>query len=136
MSNNNISDVGATALAQALHHNSTLKTLNLSHNNISDAGATDLAQALRHNSTLEKLYLSHNNISDAGATDLAQALHHNSTLEKLDLDGNDGIGEEGIRQLVQTVNTSVNRIWLPKRYEAYASQCMEYDAVKTRVGFI
>ena len=136
--NNSISDAGATALAQALHHNSTLNTLDLSQNNISDAGATALAQALHHNSTLKGLDLSSNNISGAGATDLAQALHHNSTLKKLDLDGIDGIGEEGIRQLVQalTVNTSVNSIWLPKRYEAYASQCMEHDAVKTRVGFI
>ena len=112
LSHNNLSDAGATALAQALHHNSTLKELNLSHNNLSDAGATALAQALHHNSTLKELNLSHNNISesDAGATDLAQALHHNSTLERLLLHGNNGIGEEGTRQLVQalTVNTSTN----------------------------
>ena len=62
LSNNNISDVGATDLAQALHHNSTLKELNLSRNNISDAGVTALAQALHHNSTLEKLHLFINNI--------------------------------------------------------------------------
>ena len=138
LSHNNISDVGATDLAQALHHNSTLNTLDLSHNNISDVGATDLAQALHHNSTLNTLDLSHNNISDVGATDLAQALHHNSTLERLDLDGNVGIGEEGTHQLVQalTVNTSVNRLWLPKRCEKYASQCMEYNAVKTRISFV
>ena len=137
LSRNNISDVGATALAQALHHNSTLKELNLFSNNISDAGATDLAQALRHNSTLERLNLYNNNISDVGATDLAQALRHNSTLEWLYLDGNDGIGEEGTRQLVQalTVNTSINRLFLPKRCKEYASQCMEYNAVKTRISF-
>ena len=70
---------------------SDLNTLDLSHNNISNVGATDLAQALHHNSTLKGLSLSHNNISDVGATDLAQALHHNSTLERLDLYDNDGI---------------------------------------------
>ena len=131
LSNNNISDDGATALARALHHNSTLNTLDLSNNNISDVGATALAQALHHNSTLKKLSLSNNNISDVGATALAQALHHNSTLEKLTLYSNDGIGEEGTRQLVQalTVNTSINSLWLPKRCEEYASQCMEYNAV-------
>ena len=100
LSRNNISDAGATALAQALHHNSTLERLDLSSNNISDAGATALAQALHHNSTLKELDLSHNNISDVGATDLAQALRHNSTLRKLELYHNDGIGEEGTRQLV------------------------------------
>ena len=148
LNNTNISDVGATDLAQALHHNSTLKGLYLYHNNISDVGATDLAQALHHNSTLKELDLSKNNISNVGATDLAQALHHNSTLERLELHGNDGIGEEGTRQLVQalTVNTSI-KLWLPWRCEEYASQCMENDAVKpfevlkkyfvkTRVQFI
>ena len=137
LSSNNISDVGATDLAQALHYNSTLNELNLNNNSISDVGATALAQALHHNSTLKELILSCNNISDVGATDLAQALQHNSTLKTLYLYGNDGIGEEGTRQLVQalTVNTSGHRLWLPKRCEKYASQCMEYNAVKTRVTF-
>ena len=34
-----ISDAGAVALAQALHHNSTLEKLDLSNNSIGDAGA-------------------------------------------------------------------------------------------------
>ena len=138
LNNNNISVVGATALAQALPHNSTLKRLNLNNNSISDVGATDLAQALHHNSTLKELILSHNNISDVGATELAQALlRHNSTLNELWLHGNAGIGEEGTRQLVQamTVNTSI-KLWLPNRCIEYASQCMEYDAVKTRVTYL
>ena len=135
---NNISDAGATALAQALHHNSTLKELVLSNNNISDVGATDLAQALHHNSTLNRLDLYNNNISDAGATALARAFHHNSTLKELKLYGNDGIGEEGARQLVQalTVNTSIRTVWLPARCKAYASQCIEYDTVKTRIRWL
>ena len=111
LSNNSISDVGATALAQALHHNSTLKMLWLSHNNISDAGATDLAQALYHNSTLKELNLSHNSISDAGGTDLAQALHHNSTLEMLDLSHN-VISDAGARNLAQALhhNSTLERL--------------------------
>ena len=135
LSHNNISDAGATALAQALHHNSTLKELDLSNNNISDVGATALAQVLHHNSTLKELDLSNNNISDVGATALAQVLHHNFTLKRLDLDGNDGIGEEGTRQLIQalTVNTSILSLSLPKRCEEYATQCMEYSAVRDRI---
>ena len=111
LSKNNISDDGAVALAQALHHNSTLKRLDLSNNNISDGGAVALAQALHHNSTLKWLDLSNNNISGGGAVALAQALHHNSTLKRLNLSGNDAIGEEGTHQLVQalTVNTSITK---------------------------
>ena len=91
----NISDDGAVALAHALHHNCTLKELDLSNNNISDGGAVALAHALHRNCTLERLDLSNNSISDAGAVALAQALHHNSTLERLYLYGNDVIGKVG-----------------------------------------
>ena len=109
---NKINDAGAVALAQALHHNSTLERLDLSDNNISDGGAVALAQALHHNSTLKVLDLSNNNISDGGAVALARALHQNSTLERLDLSGNDAIGKEGTHQLVQalTVNTSITKV--------------------------
>ena len=140
LSNNSISDAGAVALAQALHHNSTLGGLNLSNNSISDAGAVALAQALHHNSTLKWLVLFNNSISNAGVVALAQALHHNSTLKGLDLSDNDGIGEGGTHQLVQalTVNTSIRewcRLYLPRRCEEYATQCMQYDTVKNRMHF-
>ena len=123
-----ISDAGAVALAQALHHNTTMTVLKLSENSIGDVGAVALAQALHHNSTLKMLYLSKNSISDAGAVALAHALHHNSTLKRLDLGGNDGIGEEGTHQLIQalSVNSSITRacgLVLPKSCEEYATQC-------------
>ena len=139
LSNNSISDAGAVALAQTLHHNSTLTVLVLSNNSISDAGAVALAQALHHNSTLTGLVLSNNSISDAGAVALAKALHHNSTLTSLDLSGNDGIGEEGTRQLVQalTMNTSIgdSGLHLPGRCEEYAKQCPQYYTVSKRIWF-
>ena len=118
--------------------------IKLNKKSISDAGAVALAQTLHHNSTLKELNLCYNNISDAGAVALAQALHHNSTLEELILHGNGGIGKEGTHQLVQalTVNTSIIRkglhccfggLWLPKRCEEYATQCTQYDTVKNRM---
>ena len=133
--NNSISDAGAVALAQALHHNSTLKRLDLSESSISDAGTVALAQALHHNSTLKGLYLYNNSISDTGAVALAQALHRTSTLVWLDLSGNDAIGEEGTCQLVQSlsVNTSISRLTLPKKCTEYAKQCTEYDTVKNKI---
>ena len=139
----NITDAGAAAIAQALHHNSTLKELDLS-NSISDAGAVALAQALHHNSTLKDLNLSSNRISDVGVVALAQALHHNSTLKMLDLSGNDAIGKEGTHQLVQalTVNTSLTKVTsyyggltLSRRCEEYATQCIHYKKVKSRIRF-
>ena len=113
LSNNSVSDAGATAVAKALHHNSTLWQLDLSNNSVSDTGATAVAQALRHNSTLRELDLSNNSVSDAGATALAQALHHNSRLGGLNLSGNDAINEESTRELVHalTVNTCEEWQW-------------------------
>ena len=104
---NNICDVGATDLAQALHHNSALKELNLVGNNISDAGATALAQALHHNSTLKELNLVGNNISDAGATALARALHHNSTLKELNLSDNN-LSDVGATDLAQALHHKIH----------------------------
>ena len=106
-----ISDAGAVALAQALHHNSTLERLNLYNNSISDAGAVALAQALHHNSTLQELYLSNNSISDAGAVALAQALHHNSTLVRLDLPNN-SISDDGAVALAQALHHNSTLEWL------------------------
>ena len=117
----------------------------LNNKSISDAGAVALAQALHHNSTWRRLNLSNNSISDAGAVALAQALHHNSTWRRLDLSYNDGIGEEGTHQLVQalTVNTSISStprggicVRLPERCEEYATQCTQYDTVKNRMLFL
>ena len=132
-----INDAESDNLAQALHHNSTLKWLYLSNNNISDAGAVALAQVLHQNFVLERLNLSKNNIRDVGAVALARALHHNSTLKWLDLSYNDAIGKEGTHQLVQalTVNTSITKI-LPMRCKEYATQCTQYNTVKDRITFL
>ena len=111
LSNNSISDAGAVPLAQALHHNSTLEGLDLSDNSISDAGAVALAQALHHNSTLERLDLSDNSISDAGAVALPQALHHNSTLKGLYL-SNNSISDAGAVALAQALHHNSTLKWL------------------------
>ena len=128
LSNNSVSDVGATAVAQALHHNSTLGELDLSNNSVNNAGATALAQALHHNSTLLQLDLSNNNITNAGATALAQALHHNSRLGCLNLSGNDAIYEKGTHELVRalTVNARVARWWTYSGGLVLPKRCEEF----------
>ena len=116
-----------------------LGKISLQCNNISDAG---LAKVLHHNSSVKRLDLSNNNISDVGAVALAQALHYNSTLERLNLSGNDAIGKEGTHQLVQalTVNISITTshgsgLILPRRCEEYATQCTQYNTVKNKIAF-
>ena len=111
LSNNSISDAGTVALAQALHHNSTLTWVYLSNNSISDAGAVALAQALHHNSTLRELNLFNNSISDAGAVALAQALHHNSTLTELNL-SNNSISDAGTVALAQALHHNSTLTWV------------------------
>ena len=87
-------------------------------------------------------------ISDAGAIALAQALHHNSTLKKLDLSDNDGIGEDGTHQLVQSLKFNsmtcnyydydlhvFGGLELPKRCEQYAIQCTNYHTVEEKLQF-
>ena len=103
LSNNSISDDGAVALAQTLHHNSTIQELDLYNNSISDDGAVALAQALHHNSTMQELDLYNNSISDDGAVALAQTLHHNSTMQKLDLSDN-SISDDGAVALAQALH--------------------------------
>ena len=111
LSNNSISGAGALALAKALRHNSTLKKLNLSNNSISGAGALALAKALRHNSTLTILNVSENNISDAGVVALASALHYNSTLRRLNVSEN-GISGAGVMALASALqhNSTLKRL--------------------------
>ena len=105
---------------------------------ISDRGAEAIATALHHNSTLKVLDLSNNSISNTGSMALAQALHHNSALEVLDLSQNDVMSAEGTRQLVQalTVNTTVIHLFLPRRCKEYATQCPQYSQVKHRIRFL
>ena len=105
---------------------------------ISDRGAEAIATALHHNSSLRQLNLSNSRISNAGSTALAQALHHNSTLEELYLSGNDDMSAEGTRELVQalTVNTTVWQLVLPRRCKEYATQCPQYSQVKDRIRFL
>ena len=137
LSTNSIGDDGAVALAKALHHNSTLKRLHLSSNSISDDGAVALAKALHHNFTLKELHLDNNSISDDGAEALAKALCHNSTLEYQWLSGNDSIGKKGTHQLIESlaVNKSIRYLSLPSTCREYAQQSPQYHSVPQKVSF-
>ena len=57
--------------------NKTLTNLDLSDNGMSEAGATSIAEVIKFNKTLTNLNLCSNGISDAGATFVAEAMKVN-----------------------------------------------------------
>ena len=57
--------------------NKTLTNLNLSDNGMSEAGATSIAEVIKFNKTLTNLNLCSNGISNAGATSIAEAIKVN-----------------------------------------------------------
>ena len=105
LSDNGISDAGATCIAEAIKVNKTLTNLDLSGNGISDAGATCIAEAMKVNKTLTNLYLCDNGISDAGATCIAEAIKVNKTLTNLNLSGN-GIGDAGATSIAEAIKVN------------------------------
>jgi Ran GTPase-activating protein (RanGAP) involved in mRNA processing and transport len=100
---NSIGHVGAAAVARILQLNSALTTLDLSHNKIGDGGCIALGNAITHNSTLRALRLHENYIAAPGCIALANALKSNSTLRDLDLGSNHEIGEQGVAVLAEAI---------------------------------
>jgi Ran GTPase-activating protein (RanGAP) involved in mRNA processing and transport len=67
----------------------------LSHNNIDDVGAKLIADALKNNHSLNTLDLMVNNIGDDGVIAIADALKVNFSLDKLNLLANENITARG-----------------------------------------
>ena len=73
-------------LCTLLTKNKTIQELEISLHSISDRGVTDVCQALEHNSTLTSLNLSHNPlITSTSGQALSHILLNNSSLVKLSL---------------------------------------------------
>ena len=102
---NGISDAGATCIAEAIKVNKTPTNLNLFDNGIFNAGATDIAEVVKVNKTLTNLNLSDNGISDAGATSIAVAIRVNKTLTNLNLFDN-GIVNAGATDIAEVVKVN------------------------------
>ena len=107
------------SLASVLRTNHTLVYLNLGHCNIDSDGACQLASALCTNNTLQKLYLQDNPIGVKGATAFAEMLLKNKSLKVLDL-LDDSIGEEGTQKLIDSLkhNTTVEQLVLHEKYKS------------------
>jgi hypothetical protein len=83
-----IGDAGAVAIAQTLRVNDVLKELVLWKNNIGDNGAVAIAEALGVNAALQYLDLTYNQVGDIGAVAIGEALHNNTVLTYLRLGSN------------------------------------------------
>ncbi|KAL6055285.1 Leucine rich repeat domain containing protein, partial [Balamuthia mandrillaris] len=121
LSSNDIGDEGAVALADCLSNgSSSLKFLSLGYwrstkimggkpNRIGDEGGKALARMLALNNSLIKLDLQGNLITSATAVSIASALsHQNTTLLSLNLNGNRGLGTEGVTALARGLSTTNN----------------------------
>ena len=124
-------------IAEILQHKYGSRELNLSHGGTSDDGTVSLAKALHHNSTIHELTLWDNGISDEGAVALAEALLKNQSLQRLNLNSNDGIGDRATGKFVEalTQNSSINKVVLPYRCRKYATHCLNYHQVQTKLAF-
>ena len=120
------------SLASVLRTNHTLVYLNLERCNIDSDGACQLASALCTNDTLHKLYLQYNPIGVEGANAFAEMLLKNKSLKALSL-RDDSIGEEGTWKLIDSLthNTTMKQLELHEKYK----QSFASSRVDSRVKF-
>jgi hypothetical protein len=95
LSDNDIGDGGAIALADMLKTNTYVQNLILSRNRIGNGGANALAEALMVNNTLTELCLAFNQIGDEGTNALADMLKTNKNLKSFEI----SVGVEGANAL-------------------------------------
>jgi len=73
MPDSSIGDEGAVVFGESLRYN-------ISHNQINDVGACNIFNAIQNNKTLKSLDISCNNIGCEGAVIISECLKYNNTL--------------------------------------------------------
>ena len=118
LSNNDITDIGASLIGQAMEINRSLKILDISHNEFSDDGVTAISMYIRNNTFLQELDLSENKISDRGANEISDLIQYNKSLKVLDISCM-CISDSGVtiiskylenNRSLQVLNLSLNKI--------------------------
>jgi serine/threonine protein kinase len=107
LSINNLGDVGALSLGEALKTNSAINSLNLSATSIESAGAIALAEAFKLNTAIASVDLSQNNMTAAGVALLADSLKVNKYISSVKLNNN-GIGDVGATSLADAFKLNSN----------------------------
>jgi hypothetical protein len=103
LSNNKITSVGASMIAEALNNNTTLEWLYLTENRLCDRGVHSLAQTLSfNNSNIDILGLRGTSITNESAEYLAEMLKINTKLKCLLLGCNE-ISDRGVEILANTL---------------------------------
>ena len=110
-----VSVVGASAIAEGLSGNSTLRRLNLDRNRISDLGMSALGSVLSKTS-LQSLSVSKNSI-----TDLSMDFEFAKCLQQLQLNGNP-ITDTGALVICRYLNADSSLVWLGLRHTALTSR--------------
>ena len=122
--NEQVNNIGAQYIVQALRHNTTLKTLNLSRCGITLPGAMTLCDSLETNTSVNDLNLSENNIGDDGIVCLSHSLELNKALTTLNI-MSCRFTKLGLKSLalMLTSNTSIKKI-------VWADAFMESEKLK------
>jgi Ran GTPase-activating protein (RanGAP) involved in mRNA processing and transport len=103
LSYNQITEIGAKALAKLIEKIPNLMSLNLQGNQIDIAGAKEVALSVRKNQTLEYINVSENNIQNEGALQLTEILFESKMLKELNLAENK-ISHDGIAGIMSVLN--------------------------------
>jgi hypothetical protein len=98
-------DEGAIAVANALKGNDQVHTVYMHFSQVGDDGAEAFAELLKTNQDLHTINLGHNAIETEGAIHLAEALKVNTGLHTLTLDHNK-IKEPGILALIEALKVN------------------------------
>ena len=88
MKTNEKDPVGIKVISKAMRKNKCLKVLNLSGNNMSNRGATFVAEMLQENKTLVNLSLRCNGIESIAVQDLLKGYKNHKALTFMDMAGN------------------------------------------------
>ncbi|CAM4823680.1 unnamed protein product [Rotaria magnacalcarata] len=130
---NQIGDIGARFVADAVRINTTLKELHLYNNKVEVVGTQYLAAALKTNQSLTLLQLQTNQIGDSGAQYLADALKVNKTLNILSLYQNQ-IGDTGAQYLGDALKTNQSLQNLQLQYNKIGDNGAQYLADGLKVN--
>jgi Ran GTPase-activating protein (RanGAP) involved in mRNA processing and transport len=118
ISKTNLTKDGIATLSDFLiSTNSNLEILDLSDNDISNEGASIIANIIRNNNKLKNINLFSDNIGVSGSIDIASALKENKTLKILNMECNP-VQTEGIHSFTVALysNNSLIELNLPERY--------------------
>jgi hypothetical protein len=126
-----LGEAGGAALGEALQYNTSLTELDVHCCRVGDQGTIRMANALKINTSLTFLNLMECRIGAEGAIAMAEALRTNTTITRLDLHENRGIPSRGVTALAKAleINTTLQHLDL-----RYTSTTLDSDGAQALGG--